>query len=151
VSETKSPEALLQDALTAEQNKTKQLTTDLTAAQTQIKTVEAERNTAQGQAKTFEAERNQEREAHTKTKDELVDANRLVDQLTEQLSKPSTPQAHTATLGSGKEAKTYRFKVPQFHFAPFGKVVAVEVKNNSEILKALVAQGAAVIELVEAK
>ena len=152
MSEVKSPEALLQDLLSAEQDKTKQLTTDLTAAQTQVKTVEAERNTAQGQAKTFEAERDHEREAHTKTKAELTDANALVDQLTRQLTEPATtPKAHTATLGSGKEAQTYCFVVPQFHLAPFGKVVATEVKNNSDVLKALVKAGSKVIELVTAK
>ena len=143
MSEVKSPEALLQDALNAEQGRTKQLTLDLG-------TERAARTTAQTQARAFEKERDDERAAHTKTKNELADANKLVDELTQKLSEPTGPKAHTATLGSGASAQTYRFVVPQFHFEG-AKVKAEDVKNNSDVLKALVKAGAQVIELVPAK
>lgn len=146
MADTKSPETLLAEALqalTAEQNRNAQLTTDLGTERTA-------RTTAQTQANAFENERNQEREAHTKTKNELADATKLVDQLTEQLSEPAGPKVHTATLGSGTSTQTYRFVVPQFHFEGH-KVKAEDVKNNSDVLKALVKAGAKVIELVPAK
>lgn len=143
MSDVKSPEALLQDALNVEQGRTKQLTLDLG-------TEREARTAAQTQAKAFENQVNQEREAHTKTKNELADANALVDQLTAKLSEPAGPKVHTATLGSGKEAQTYRFVVPQF-FLEGAKVKAEDVKNNSDVLKALVKAGAKVIELVPAK
>ncbi|RZK36037.1 MAG: hypothetical protein EOO57_07970 [Hymenobacter sp.] len=123
MSEVKSPEALLQDALNAEQGRTKQLTTELG-------TEREARTTAQNQAKAFENERNQEREAHTKTKNELADATKLVDELTEQLAVPAGPKVHTATLGSGATAKTYRFVVPQFYLAGKKKSIGSNLISN---------------------
>jgi hypothetical protein len=140
---TKTPEALLQDALNAEQGRTKQLTAELG-------TEREARTSAQNQARAFEKERDDERAAHTKTKNELADANKLVDELTKQLSEPAGPKVHTATIGSGASAQTYRFVVPQFYFEG-AKVKAEDVKNNSDVLKALVKAGAKVIELVPAK
>ena len=152
MSEVKSPEALLQEQLTAEQNKTKQLETERNQerdARGKAEQATRDANTAKEKAA---QELATEREAHTATKAELADANKLVDQLTEQLSTPDdSPQAPTATLGSGKDAKTYRFTVPQFHLAGFGKVVAADVKHNSDVLKALVKAGSKVIELVSGK
>ncbi len=120
---TRTPEEL-QSALTAEQEKNKQL----------------------------ELERNTERDARGKAEQALRDANQLIDELNQELGeRPAAVKAHTATLGSGKDAQTYQFVVPQFYLAGHGKVVATDVKNNSDVLKALVKAGAKVIELVPAK
>jgi small-conductance mechanosensitive channel len=152
VSEVKSPEALLQDLLTAEQNKTKQLETERNQerdARGKAEQTAREANTAKEKAA---QELATEREAHTATKAELTDANTLVDQLTAKLSEPSeAPKVPTATLGSGKDAVTYRLVVPQFYLEGFGKVRAADVKNNSDVLKALVKVGSAVLEQVPAK
>lgn len=152
MAETKSPEAILQDALTAEQNKSKQL--------------ELERNTdreARGKAEQALREANTEKERkareltteqteHAKTKKALTDANSLIDELNKEIgAQPETQKAHTVTLGSGTSAQTYRFLVPQFNLPGVGKVVAEDVKSNSDVLKKLVASGAQVIELVPAK
>jgi hypothetical protein len=150
VSETKSPEALLQDALTAEQNKNKQLETERNTEREARGKAEQDLRDANTAKEKLAQELTTERTAHTKTKNELADSTKLVDDLTVQLSEPTGPKVHTATLGSGKEAQTYRFVVPQFHFEG-NKVKAEEVKSNSDVLKALVKAGAKVIELVVAK
>lgn len=158
MAETKSPEALLQDALTAQQDKNKQLETDLgneRAARGKAEQSLLEANKLAEQRSTElgaeQAAHQAEKSAHAKTTQSLADANALVDELHEQLAKPTGPVAPTATLGSGKDAKTYRFVVPQFHLAPHGKVLAKDVKSNSDVLRALVAAGSTVIELVPAK
>jgi chromosome segregation ATPase len=151
VAESKSPEALLQDALTAEQNKSKQLETERNQErEARGKAEQAERDANTAKEKLAQ-ELTTERAEHAKTTKSLADANALVDQLNAELGeRPVAVKAHTATLGSGKDAQTYQFVVPQFHFQG-AKVKAEEVKNNSDVLKALVKAGAKVIELVVAK
>ncbi|MGI4865433.1 MAG: hypothetical protein ACRYFZ_16035 [Janthinobacterium lividum] len=148
---TKTPEEL-QLALIAEQERSKQLEIERDQERGERGKAEQALRDANTEKERAAKELTAEREAHGKTKAELNDANKLVDQLTEQLGEPAdAPKAHTATLGSGKEAKTYRFVVPQFYLAGHGKVKAEDVKNNSDVLKALVESGAKVIELVAAK
>ncbi|MGI4870427.1 MAG: hypothetical protein ACRYFX_04525 [Janthinobacterium lividum] len=85
------------------------------------------------------------------SRSELVDANKLIDQLTEQVGEV-VETVPTATLGTAKDAKTYRIVVPQFRLAGHeGIVKATEVKSNSAVLKALVDAGSPVLELVQAK
>ena len=87
-----------------------------------------------------------------KAEQELLDANTLIDALNQAVGEqPEDASAPTVTLGTGKQAQTYRFTVPQFHFAGYGVVVAAEVESNSDVLQALVKAGAKVLELVPAQ
>lgn len=124
MAETKTPEAILQEALTAAQNHSAQLERDLAA----------------------------EREARGKTEQQLRDAETLIDQLNRQANDaPAKAELPTATHGTGKEAKTYRILVPKFQLAGHGVVEAKDVKSNSDVLAALVKAGSKVLELVTAK
>jgi hypothetical protein len=148
VAENKSPEALLQDALTAAQDRNKQLETDLGTERAARGKAEQSLLDANKLAEQRSTDLGTEKAAHAKTTQALADANKLVDQLNDQLAEPTSgPKVHTAKLGSD----TYRFVVPQFYLEGFGKVKAEEVKANSDVLKALVKAGSKVIEQVAAK
>ncbi len=106
---------------------------------------------AEAQVAQAELERNQAREEKGKKEQELLDANKLVDDLNTQLAeKPAPADGHTATLGVAGNAVKYRFVAPKFKFK--GKLVkAVDVKSNSELLKELVEAGAGVLVEVPKK